>query len=396
PNAIRTNLKQFTNAYILVYIRESDIDFVLSPVLDIDIPEHLQKRMDEEKALFEQKKKEIEECHFYLSVKIVTPSIFERYQGFDLANFDDRQYPLSELPQIKILKSETYGVLKTMVAQKVGIPSEQIRLWVLVNRVNKTVRPDTPITDDFLGMTMEEVRTKVAPRQNQLNLLLEASDKLINGKAWFPTMEENSPILVFIKYFNPDAQSLEGVCSLYVRKFGKDGDIICFQKALTEQQVQEHTAAGRIYDIPTFYESLVMRIMVQFKPKYKVRDQEPEFELILNKKYTYNEVAKRVAAFLNMDPLKLRFTTAHPTTGTYKAVIKSTAKQTLSEMLQTTDLPNSANLLYYETLDISIIELETKKFFKQAIDICLPKTAIIYEVHQVIGQKLAKAQIIRI
>ncbi|CAG8800658.1 15911_t:CDS:2, partial [Cetraspora pellucida] len=94
------------------------------------------------------------------------------------------------------------------------------------------------------------------------------------------------------------------------------------------------------------------------------REQKPEFELVLNKKFTYDEVAKRVAAFLNTDPLKLRFTTAHPTSGICKTVIKRVTNQTLSEMLQTTYLPNSANLLYYEMLDISIVELETKKFFK--------------------------------
>ncbi|CAG8824178.1 8846_t:CDS:2, partial [Racocetra persica] len=112
---------------------------------------------------------------------------------------------------------------------------------------------------------------------------------------------------------------------------------------------------------------------------------------------------KHVAVFLNMDPLKLRFTTSHPTSGTYKTVIKSTTTQTLSEMLQTTYVPNSAKLLYYETLDISIIELETKKFFKvhwlwttikeeQVIDIYLPKSAIINEVLRVIVQKLALAK----
>ncbi|CAG8835314.1 20891_t:CDS:2, partial [Racocetra persica] len=161
PNEIGTNVKQFTSAYILVYIRESDIDFVLSPVLDKDIPEHLQRRLNEEKALYKQRRKEAEERHLYLSVKIVTPSTFERHQGFDLANIDNQQYPISEVSQFKVLKSETYRTFKAMVAQKIEIPSEkiaqkigipQIKLWVLVNRVNKTVRPDTPIPDDFLDM----------------------------------------------------------------------------------------------------------------------------------------------------------------------------------------------------------------------------------------------------
>ncbi|CAG8765128.1 19034_t:CDS:10, partial [Racocetra persica] len=271
--------------------------------------------------------------------------------------------------------------------------------------------------------------------------------------AWFPAMEENSPILVFIKYFNPnfkyfnpDTQSLEGVCYLYVRKFDKigdiipilcekknfpshthlriyeeikpgmienmkpeftfqqseieNGDIICFQKALTNQEVQVYTTAGHICDIPTFYKLLAMRIVVQFKPKYKYRKQEPEFELILNEKYTYEEIEIHrnviltlihVAIFLNMDPLKLRFTTAHPTSGAYKATIKSTTTQTLLEMLQATNLSSSKNFLYYETLDISIIELETEVYFKVHWlgTTIKEKTVTINELLKVIVQKLA-------
>ncbi|CAG8746887.1 16325_t:CDS:2, partial [Dentiscutata heterogama] len=111
-------------------------------------------------------------------------------------------------------------------------------------------------------------------------------------------------------------------------------------------------------------------------------------------------VAKRVAAHLSTDPLKLRFTTAHPTTGTHKAIIKRSTTQTLSEMLQTSYLPNSANLLYYEMLEISIVELETKKFFKvcwlgttikeeEVIDVRLPKTAIINDILEALLQKLS-------
>ncbi|CAG8794640.1 1546_t:CDS:10, partial [Racocetra persica] len=217
-----TNHNRFKSAYILMYIRESDIDFVLSPVLDT---EHLQRRIADEKALYELRKKEAEERHLYLSLKIVTLANFERHQGLDLANFDDWQYPISEVPQFKVLKSDTYAVFKARVAHYFEIPSEKVRFWVLVNRQNKSVRPDTPIPDYFF-MTMKEIHNKMASRKNELKMFLEVADKQIDGKTWFPTIEENSLILIFFKYFNPDKQSLEGMCYLYVRKFGKVGDII--------------------------------------------------------------------------------------------------------------------------------------------------------------------------
>lgn len=46
--AIRSNgrgVKRYTNAYMLVYIRESDIDEILSPVTPEDVPEHLRMYM---------------------------------------------------------------------------------------------------------------------------------------------------------------------------------------------------------------------------------------------------------------------------------------------------------------------------------------------------------------
>ncbi|CAG8820024.1 910_t:CDS:2, partial [Dentiscutata erythropus] len=138
---------------------------------------------------------------------------------------------------------------------------------------------------------MEEIHTKMATRQKELNLFLEVADKPSADKAWFPPppTEMSSFVIVFIKYFNPDTQSLKGLCHLYVQMFDnvgdiipilckkkefpphtplevyeeikpdiiiemdpkltfqqseiQDGDIICFQKALTENETKEHTAA---------------------------------------------------------------------------------------------------------------------------------------------------------
>ncbi|RIB10405.1 ICP0-binding domain of ubiquitin-specific protease 7-domain-containing protein [Gigaspora rosea] len=434
--------------YMLIYIRESDIDLVLSPILAEDIPKHLQRRLDEEKALYEQKNKEAKECHLYRSIKVVTPAIFECYQGFDIVNFDNRQYPLSNVPLFKVLKNETYEAFKTMVAHKFEIPAEQIRFWIFINRQNKTIRPYVPITDDYLGMTMDQIHQKIVPKHNDLKLFLEVA-KPINCEIWFPPTENSSHILVFIKYFNPDTQSLEGLGHLYVKEYGKvsdvvpilcekkefpsytplkiyeevkpnmieemkpnltfqeseiqDGDIICFQKVnFARLRIQEYTAAGRIHDLPIFYKSFFMRIIIQFKPKYTTVDleQKPEFELVLKKQYTYDDIAKHVAAHLNADPLKLRFTTAHPTSGTHNIIIKRTTTKTLSEIIQTTYVYNLVRLLYYEMLDISIVELENTKLFKvywlgttvkkeAAIDIHISKTAKVNEFFKKIERKLA-------
>ncbi|RIB10408.1 hypothetical protein C2G38_192185 [Gigaspora rosea] len=118
----------------------------------------------------------------YSFIKIVTPDTFARYQGFDLANFDDQQYLLFKVPQFKVLKSETCGTFKSKVALEFGYSAEQIRFWVFVNRQNNTVRPDTPITDNFIDLTIGEIYTKIAAKQDELKFFMEVAVRPINDK----------------------------------------------------------------------------------------------------------------------------------------------------------------------------------------------------------------------
>ncbi|CAG8724821.1 19201_t:CDS:2, partial [Gigaspora margarita] len=185
------NVKRFINTYMLVYICECDIENILLPVQPQDIPDYLHECLNEERTLYEQRKKE---DNSYLPAKIVTPNNFACHQGFDLANFNDQQYPLSDVPLFKVLKIE------------------QIRFWIFVKCQNKTARPDTLISDDFIDMTMKEIHTEMASKQNKLKLFLEVAYRPINDKSWFlPIEEENSHVIVFFKYFNTDTQSLDYV-----------------------------------------------------------------------------------------------------------------------------------------------------------------------------------------
>ena len=109
---------------------------------------YLERRLDEERLQLEAKKREREEQHLFLTAKVITDETFARHEGFDLACFDDKTWPASELPSFRVLKQETYSTFKNRVAQHFNCPENQIRLWVLVNRQNKTVRPDTPIPEN--------------------------------------------------------------------------------------------------------------------------------------------------------------------------------------------------------------------------------------------------------
>ncbi|CAB4397745.1 unnamed protein product [Rhizophagus irregularis] len=354
-----------------------------------------------------------------LTVNVVTAENFNKHQGFDLVNFVNP--PLSKIHSHNVLKNTTYTTFKEKVSQCFNIPSEQVRFWVFVKRQNQTIRPDLPIPESSFNKSMEEIRIEMTPRRHELKLYMEVADKPINDRAWFPSIgrSENMNIIVFLKYFDPDTQTLEGLGHLYVRDYDKvgdctnilrerknlppdtpliiyeeikpnmiekmylnytfkrseiqNGDIICFQKALMENEIREYTEFGRICSIPQFYESLTLLTVISFKPEWQ---DYFEFDLILNKKSTLYQVVEAVALHLNINPLQLQFTN-----------LFDTLDQTLNQVFL------DAQTLYYEIFDLNIIEsnLEEEKFIKilwlgntvkdeEIIDICLQKDATVNEI----------------
>jgi len=76
-------------------------------------------------------------------------------------------------------------------------------------------------------------------------------------------------------------------------------------------------------------------------------------------------MANKVGERLKHEALKLRFTTANGPNGAPKTVLKRTSNQTVNEIVQPASYnQGQPSLLYYELLDVSITELETKRSLK--------------------------------
>ena len=74
------NIKQCTNAYMLVYIRDSGLRSVLQDTTERDIPRELVARLSEERRLEALKRKERNEAHLYMTVQLVTEDNFQGNQ----------------------------------------------------------------------------------------------------------------------------------------------------------------------------------------------------------------------------------------------------------------------------------------------------------------------------
>jgi ubiquitin carboxyl-terminal hydrolase 7 len=93
---------------------------------------------------------------------------------------------------------------------------EHVRLWGIVRRQNKTIRPDEPITD------LKEMFSDLDKRFNaSSNGVLRVWAEVIGPDTvhCHPTRAyslEDGYILIFLKHFSVETQSLRGVCHIYV------------------------------------------------------------------------------------------------------------------------------------------------------------------------------------
>ncbi len=129
--------RQSSNAYMLVYVRKSALREVLCPVggEGEDIPEALVERLQEEKRLELARRKEKQEAHLYMTLRVLTEDAFAGHQGNDL--FDPDRVVFQEM---RVRKSDTLREVMEALAKQTKQPVEQLRMWPLTHRTNQTLR----------------------------------------------------------------------------------------------------------------------------------------------------------------------------------------------------------------------------------------------------------------
>ncbi|KAF7729663.1 hypothetical protein EC973_004036 [Apophysomyces ossiformis] len=457
PNGVmRSNsikmLKRFTNAYMLVYIRKNQLDKVLGSMQDDDIPPHLKKRLNEEKAALEKRRKEREEMHLYVKVAIVTDESFKTRQEFDLAVFDDKNLEATPgVDILKVLKSEKVVNFKAKLAEYYNLEPDQFRLWSILSRTNKTVRVDSPLSSQDEKGTVERLRELscvATPNNGLAKLYLETLD---NNYTKFPNKKDTS--IVFLKYFDIYKQEMRGLGRMYIKandKVGEiiptlveraelpkdtaitlfeevkptmiefmtpkqtfsvaeiqNGDIICFQVAVDEKEAKKMVEQGRHATVRAYFGAIQNRVIILFKPKVDKRGQ--EVKLQLNRRSTYYQVARELGKALGAEPTKIRFTTANSVTNKPKEVLPYSASLDLEQMAPmmptSTEYAQALSLdsvrvpvVYYEILDYSIMDLETKRFMKihvlgdtlreeATLTVLVPKTGFVRDLAEEIQTK---------
>lgn len=195
---------------------------------------HKEKKLDEENALREARRKEREEQHLYLNARVMTDRTFQEHTSTDLTTFDINEREPGCAKNFRVLRSSTIKDLATRVGTEIGQDPRRIRFWFMVNRQNKTVRPDQPITD--VNQTIEQAHQKLSGTKTQeIRLWAEEAENVdANGDPIWPGLPvqqvngapKSDTILLFLKWFDIDNQTLKGIGHVYIGKERKVEDLV--------------------------------------------------------------------------------------------------------------------------------------------------------------------------
>nr|XP_023929868.1 ubiquitin carboxyl-terminal hydrolase 12-like isoform X8 [Quercus suber]POE88951.1 ubiquitin carboxyl-terminal hydrolase 12 [Quercus suber] len=411
---------KYSNAYMLVYIRESDKEKIICNVDEKDIAEHLRIRLKKEQEEKEQKRKEKAEAHLYTIIKVARNEDLLEQIGrdiyFDLVDHD-------KVHSFRIQKQISFNLFKEEVAKELGIPVQFQRFWLWAKRQNHTYRPNRPLTPQEEAQSVGQLR-EVSNKANNAELKLFLEVELGQDLQPVPPPERTKEdILLFFKLYDPSKEELRYVGRLFVKGSGKpveilpklnemagfsadeeielyeeikfeptimceridkkvtfrasqleDGDIVCFQKS---PQVGSSDQC-RYPDVPSFLDYVHNRQVVRFRSLEKPK--EDEFCLELSKLHDYDDVVERVAQHLGLDdPSKIRLTSHNCYSQQPKPQpIKYRGVEHLSDML--VHYNQTSDILYYEVLDIPLPELQGLKTLKVAFHHSTKDEVVIHTI----------------
>mmetsp|Transcript_31511 Transcript_31511/g.77222 ORF Transcript_31511/g.77222 Transcript_31511/m.77222 type:complete len:1170 (-) Transcript_31511:337-3846(-) len=400
PRKDSSTHKKFSNAYMLVYVRASEIPKVLVPLTEKDIPEHLRKR-------FEKEEREQLQAPHKMNVRFVDDQMLSQHRDSSFVNWD-------KVMVIGMMKQDTVADFKKIISEIKGTPVAQQRLWTFAMRENNTIRIDRALQPEDDDSCLQDIKQA----SSALRLYLEVLPPPPKQKP----VDKRKDALIAVKEFNVENQSLKYMGSILLpvttlvgdlveviekkinlpasetlavweevtderieepemdQSFQEarigNGDILVFQRVPKEEAVYSAAAAQtggpivKCRTVPEYYEYLQYRVTVRVR-KLAAPDRDL-FNMELSMKHYYKQVAHVLAAKMletghldeEIDPLRIQLYKHHPhhdrphDTPAHRS--SSWQLEDIISSYQVKDVP----ILYVEVMGYSLLDLETQMLFK--------------------------------
>ena len=196
-------------------------------------------------------------------MRVITDDTFRAYSGTDLTQFEQKHEQNPAAPRVyRILRKTTIPQLIETIAKDTGSDPKMLRLWGMVNRQNKTARPDIPIAESIV--TVDEAQHKMFGNKQDLRLWAErAEDVDAEGEPIWLTHQsvsngvsaKSDTIVLFLKYFDVEKQSLFGAGHIYISREKKVEDIVpVIMKKMRwpEKDANGKTQQLRLWEVSAF------------------------------------------------------------------------------------------------------------------------------------------------
>lgn len=337
-----------SNAYMLVYIRSSEIDRILGDIPEQDIPSELVDRLEYEKRIELARRKERNEANQYVSIHVILEEYFEAQQKRRLFDLDKGHHRL-----FKFKQNQTIDDMMEQFVKSFCVPRSRMRVWIMYNpetqkffyfdfqrechrMIDQIHTPQKPWMI-FLELAPLDKPDGELPLVNPKKEVLiffkfyDARNKRLNyiGCSLEPLSRCLNEIVVDVNshlgfYLNTELtvfdecndrkvtnlyDSLENILDIHPDNVDRNclqGYILIFQKEYVDAKLELPT-------VMDYFQDLVFRIEITFCDKGN--PNEPEIVLELSHRNTYDQMAQAVAERLNTDPNKLQFFMC---TGNYK------------------------------------------------------------------------------
>lgn len=385
-----------SNAYMLVYIRVSELPRVLQELTENDIPSDLVERLNEEKRMEQVRRKDRAEAGLHVAIHVILEEYFESNQGTDI--FDLEKVTVRPF---KMKKTQTIGDLVELLVQAFGVHEKRIRIWPLAQRSQAQ-------RFTYFSITEEHKRTlsSVIEMQGPWVIFLELASPTHVGP--LPIFERKRDILLFFKYYDPNNKGLHylncgqyalslRVCDLIPQVnsllgFDPNTELTIYEECgnnpalrLSDQSetldralnlsnddslqgnilIFERKHVDEKLDLPTvedYFRDLLSRVELTFCDKSNPND--PGFLVELSTLNTYDQMAQAVAVRINTDPNRIQFFKCIPNyKDTPGSALRCLYDCTIKDLL-CFNKPRTPKKLFYQRLSMNIHELENKRQFK--------------------------------